>query len=155
MRGALLVISILAAAAAGGVSGANSQGLGKLRPAGTLYCTASAAEAAAKTNLQCRLHLDGSKRVAGKYEGVVLGRGLYLVAPKGTQVQWKVLSAVALEPGDLEGDYDIVSKHSFQYERRNNSVLVGGRNDLVALELVAPRADVVKPSTRLTLRKLG
>lgn len=93
--------------------------------------------------------------MAGKYEGVVLGRGLYLVAPKGTQVQWKVLSAAALEPGDLEGDYDIVSKHSFQYERRNNSVLVGGRNDLVALELVAPRADVVKPSTRLTLRKLG
>jgi hypothetical protein len=82
------------------------------------------------------------------------GRGLYLVDPGGVQVLWNVLAPTsALEPTAIAGDYDIVSKHGFKDAQSRPNLLIGGSNDVVGLELIAPPVDAIDPSTRLTLRR--
>lgn len=82
------------------------------------------------------------------------GEGLYLVDPGGVRTVWNVLAPTReLRPDALEGDYDVVSKHNFKYAEDRPNLLIGGMDDVVALELVAPPVDPISPSTRLTLRR--
>lgn len=140
------------------LSGAGSapaeNGSGVLKQVGALHCTAREAEGAATTRLRCRLRLSKVDVEKASYEGEMYGRGLHLVDPGGVQVLWNVLAPTRLlEPAALAGDYDIVSKHGFKYSRSNPNLLIGGMDDVVGLELVAPTVDAIDASTRLTLRQ--
>jgi hypothetical protein len=129
--------------------------LGRLEQVGALHCTARKAEGAATTKLRCRLRLSDVDVEQANYEGEMYGRGLYLVEPGGVQVLWNVLAPTRLlEPTALAGDYDIVSKHGFEQARSNPNLLIGGMDDVVGLELIAPPVDAIDASTRLTLRQV-
>lgn len=84
--------------------------------------------------------------------GEIYGEALYLRLPAKGRVQWRVLSPNRLEPSDMTGDYDRVSKHAFRYSRKNRKVLHGGTDDAVALELIDPKIEALDASTLLTLR---
>lgn len=127
---------------------------GNLQRVGALHCLATRAEGSATTRLQCDLRLADVDVQQEAFEGVLYGEGLYLVAPGEVRTLWSVLSPTRrLEPAALEGDYDIVSKHGFAYAQEHPNLLIGGMNDVVALELISPRVDPIEPSTRLTLRR--
>ena len=82
------------------------------------------------------------------------GEALYLALPAKGRVSWTVLAPnPRLNPRDLTGDYDRVSRHAFQYPRDNRKVLVGGKDDVVGLELTVPAIDGLDASTLLTLRR--
>ena len=82
------------------------------------------------------------------------GEALYLALPAKGRVSWTVLAPnPKLNPRDLAGDYDRVSRHAFQYPRDNRKVLVGGKDDVVGLELTVPAIDGLDASTLLTLRR--
>lgn len=127
---------------------------GRLKLAGALHCLASRAEGAATTKLTCSLRLQEVDVSEQSFEGVLHGEGLYLVSPGGVRTVWNVLSPTRrLRPEALEGDYDVHSKHKFAYAQQKANVLVGGMDDVIALELVAPRVDPISPSTRMTLNR--
>lgn len=129
---------------------------GRLKLAGALHCLASRAEGAATSKLACTLRLQDVDGGEQSFEGVLHGDGLYLVSPGEVRTLWNVLAPTRrLRPEALEGDYDVVSKHNFAYAQQRPNLLIGGMDDVVALELVAPRVDPISPATRLTLRRAG
>lgn len=80
--------------------------------------------------------------------------GLYLVWPGQVRTLWNVLAPTRqLPPEAVEGEYDTVSKHDFADAKKTPNLLIGGMNDVVVLELVAPLIDPIGPSTRLILRR--
>lgn len=153
IAGAAISAGALAALAVGGDLKAQETGI--LEPVGALHCTARRAEGAATTKLRCNLRLSDARDDRGTFEGEMFGEGLYLVAPGEISVVWNVFAPGPIQASSLAGDYDTVSKHRFKYEQENRNLLIGGRNDVVALELIAPRVDPITPATRLTLREAG
>ena len=126
-----------------------------LKPVATLECTASRLrDRPTGTKLACTLRAD-HKAGETKYEGEMYGEALYLLAPNDIRVSWKVSAHTqSVKAQQLEGDYDRVSRHGLAYPRNNRKVLMGGKDDLVALELVAPVIEGLDASTFLTLRSL-
>jgi hypothetical protein len=157
----LIIISVVAVAVLYAWLGplhAQSEGSipGRLKLAGALHCLASRAEGAATSKLACTLRLQDEDATEQSFEGVLYGEGLYLVSPGEVRTLWNVLAPTRhLRPEALEGDYDVVSKHKFAYAEQRPNLLIGGMDDVVALELVAPRVDPISPATRLTLRRTG
>ena len=47
------------------------------------------------------------------------------------------------------------SRHALQYPRENRKVLMGGKDDLIGLELVVPSIDGLEASTLLTLNSMA
>ncbi len=126
-----------------------------LQPVGDLECMGSRLTTGRiGTRLSCKMTIEGRQQ-EGNFEGEMYGDALYLALPAEGRVLWKVLAPnPGLKPGDLAGDYDRVSRHAFQYPRDNRKVLVGGKGDVVGLELTVPAIDGLDASTLLTLRRL-
>jgi len=149
----LLALMLLAAAPTG--AGSEEATTGGLKQVGALSCTASRDEVGpATTKLDCLLRLDGGMHPDARLLGEMYGNGLYLVSPGYIEVLWNVLAPTrVIAPGSLTGEYDRISSHDFPYVRDNGNVLVGGLNDVIALELIAPTIDAIDASTRLVLRR--
>lgn len=124
-----------------------------LKPVATLDCTATRlGEGPRGTKLACTLDADNSWGKV-KFDGVMYGEALYLLAPREINVSWKVMAPTpTLTASQLEGDYDRVSRYALQYPRDNRNVLMGGKGDLIGLELVSPAIEGLEASTFLKLR---
>jgi hypothetical protein len=147
-----LALAVLALAAA--APGVLARPEGVLKPAGALTCRATPAAQSSKadTKFDCSLKLYNNPH-RYKVDGRMTGPGLYLVAPGGTAVVWRVLSpTVNLDPRAISGSYDINSKYRFAFSQERADVLVGGVNDTVALQLVSPVVGAVEPDMKLTLK---
>lgn len=126
-----------------------------LKQAGAMTCGATPGDTELHqkvTHLECSLKIFGSSD-SHAVTGKLYGSGLYLVEPGGIRVTWSVLSPTTnLRPDALAGTYDTRSEFAFEHVENNQNVLVGGMNDNVALELLAPALiDAINPSVRLTL----
>lgn len=129
----------------------------RLKQAGALHCLAWQASAAGvTTRLSCTLRVPNVKNSNATFEGEMDGKGLYLVSPGPIQVLWNVLAPTRYLPEHaVAGTYDTTGKFSFAYAQGNKNVLIGGLDDVVALELIAPTIDAIGPGTTLTLRRSG
>jgi hypothetical protein len=151
----VLLIAMTFAAGAGAQPPARQDAERVLQPVGDLECMGSRlTNGRIGTKLSCKLTLAGQQQ-KGNFQGEMYGDALYLALPAKGRVVWKVLAPnPGLKPRDLAGDYDRVSRHAFQYPRDNRKVLVGGKGDVVGLELTVPAIDGLDASTLLTLRRL-
>lgn len=127
-----------------------------LKQVGALHCLAwQAAVDDVTTRLSCALRIPNVETANAEFEGEMRGKGLYLVSPGPVQVLWNVLAPTRYLPvRALAGTYDTTSKHSFSYAQGNQNVLLGGMDDVVALELIGPTIDAIGPGTKLTLRQI-
>jgi hypothetical protein len=104
------------------------------------------------TALDCHLELPEKPQQNASVEGRLYGTALALRKPDDRRVVWKIFAPdTAMDPKQLEGDYDIESQVNFELPEDRAQMLVGGKSGTVALQLVQPELDVVDPSTRLTL----
>jgi hypothetical protein len=155
LRVAILTFAVLLASPPSSQAQTVDPMSGVLKPVGALHCSATRAEGAATSKLACTLRLMGADADQAKFEGLLYGEGLYLVSPGIIRTLWNVLSPTRRLPiHALEGEYDTKSKHDFAYVRHKQNLLIGGMNDTVVLDLIAPRVDPISPSTRLTLRRI-
>ena len=126
-----------------------------LERTGSLTCLATDADTSGRdidaSKMTCELKLFANNKTA-KLEGRFYGKGLYLADPAGRQAVWRVLAPKPdIEPRVLEGDYDVTSSTGLSFPLNHEGVLVGGTDDTIALELLAPDVDAIDPATRLTL----
>ena len=152
---AMVWLAVMAFAAnAGAQPQAGQVGERVLQPVGELACEGSRLTTGhIGTKLSCKLTLEGKQQAEAEFKGEMYGEALYLALPAKGRVSWTVLAPnPGLNPRDLTGDYDRVSRHAFQYPRDNRKVLVGGKDDVVGLELTVPAIDGLDASTLLTLR---
>jgi hypothetical protein len=127
-----------------------------LVPLGALACEARKLRPNAEaTELDCGLRLDTGATEA-RFTGEMRGKGLYIVYPGRVRVLWRVLASDPQTPlTALAGSYDASSDRSYAFVRENDNVLVGGNDDEVVLELLAPRVDAIGSETRLSLRRVN
>ncbi len=133
-----------------------SQAAGALQSVGSLICRAKSADTdrldLTATSMDCKLEITGQKTET-RLHGQLFGGSLDPAALGGLEIKWDVFAPTAdVDPGNLVGDYDAVSKHDLKLSDKKG-VLVGGANDAIALELIRPERLTVNPSSRLTLAR--
>lgn len=127
---------------------------GELKPVGTLTCRAGepgeTADHDAIAGLSCTLTF-ADRATPLQFLGELHQPKLSRTARGDEIVVWKVLSSADVMPmTSIAGEYGVKPEHDFQ-KALTGAILVGGREDSVALQL-DNKSDMVQPATRMTLR---
>lgn len=134
-------------------AGVEARETGVMKLVGGLHCAVGpVANLEVPAELACELRLMAPAPARLGLAGRMTGSGLPLLAPGQITLFWTVYApTLHLDPVAVEGTYDVGSRHGFVIAEQSDRVLVGGMNDSVVLELVAPRINPISQDTRLVL----